>query len=71
MPKFTIIQSSSIQKDVQKEQRNYFLENLEVGSFDLGNSSVFIDKEPSHPIMVFAGEGILEGKKLYLGRDKG
>ncbi len=67
MPKFTITsKSSTFENEVQSKALELFNSGKSHGVL-FGSTSVFIDYKPRNAITVFAGIGVLEGKKLYVG----
>lgn len=65
----TFLLSSSLKKQILKEALDLANSDKSEGAFSgMAPWHIFIDTEPKEVIHVIAGEGILEGKKIYVGQ---
>ena len=60
--------SSSFEDEVQSKALEFFNTHQTNGIL-FKETYVFIDYKPSHAIAVFSGKGVLEGRKIYVGKD--
>lgn len=69
MSEFTLLKSSSsFENEVHEKALQIFISGKSEGIM-FGQTSIYIYRKPAFAISVYAGQGLLAGKKIYVGHD--